>query len=193
MFSRRRANPISARAPGGGRADRIRWSVRRHEVAPGGFTLVEVMVGMVIISMLAALAVPALRHIQRKAKSTAIANDFRVFGAAFDTYAQETGTWPADTAIGVFPPVMAQRINSAVWLRKTPMGGKYNWEKGKTHRGLTYAAAIAIGAATGAPLPLDTPQLQDLEHTIDSPRAVNWNTGSFRLGSGTVPLFVIQQ
>lgn len=190
MFSHRRVIPFTPARRAG--------EVRKGGVPIGraqarGFTLVEIMVVVVIISMLAALSVPAFQRIRRKAKSATIANDFRVFGAAFDTYAQETGTWPADAAVGVFPAVMNQRLNRVMWLRKTPMGGKYNWEKSRSHRGITYTAAIAIGAATGAPLPLDTPQLQDLEHTIDSPRAINWTTGSFRLGSGTVPLFVIQQ
>lgn len=151
------------------------------------------MVVVAIISVLASLAVPGLQRIRRKAKSTAIANDFRVFGAAFDTYAQEVGAWPADTAAGVFPPQMDQRINRTVWLRRTPMGGKYNWERSRVHRGVTYSAAIAINAATGAPLPLDVNQLRDLEHTIDSPRAINWVAGSFRLGTGTVPLYIIHQ
>ena len=45
------------------------------------------MVVVLIISVLATISVPAIQRIQRKAKSTTIANDFRVFGAAFDTSA----------------------------------------------------------------------------------------------------------
>lgn len=161
--------------------------------AGAGFTLVEIMVVVVVISLLAAIAVPSFRRIQRKAKTTAIANDFRVFGAAFDTYAQETGRWPADTAVGVFPAAMAQRINQTAWQRKTPMGGKYNWEYHRNHFGVTYQAAIAIGAAAGAPLPLDVNQLIDLEHMIDSPKRIDWLGGTFHLGSGIVPLYIIQQ
>ena len=67
-----------------------------------------------------------LNRIQRKSKVTAISNDFRVFAAAFDTYAQETGGWPAEAAAGVFPAGMDQRINKTAWRRKTPMGGQYN-------------------------------------------------------------------
>ncbi len=151
------------------------------------------MVVVVIISVLAALAVPALQKIQRKAKTTAIANDFRVFSAAFDSYAQEMGTWPADSAAGVFPAAMGQRINQSAWQRTTPMGGKYNWERNQMHFGRRYAAAITISAAAGAPLPLNVNQLYDLEHTIDSPRTLDWFGGSFRLGTGLVPLYLVQQ
>lgn len=155
-----------------------------------GFTLVEIMVVVVIISVLAMLAVPAVARIQRKAKSAAIINDFRVFAAAFATYAQENGTWPAEVAAGVLPPEMAGRINSQAWTRKTPMGGKYNWDYNQMHFGVRYAAAITISAAAGAPLTLDVAQLQDLERTIDS--SFNWLGGSFHLGTGLVPMYVVQ-
>lgn len=151
------------------------------------------MVVVVIISVLAMLAVPAFQRIQRKAKTTAIVNDFRVFAAAFDTYAQETGGWPADTAAGVFPAAMSQRINQSAWQRTTPMGGKYNWECNQMHFGKRYTAAIAISAAAGAPLPLNVNQLYDLEHAIDSPTTLNWFGGSFHLGTGIVPLYIVQQ
>jgi len=158
-----------------------------------GFTLVEVMVVVVIISVLAAVSVPSMQRIQRKAKVTTIVNDFRTFGAAFEIYAQDKGTWPAEVAVGVLPPVMSQRINNVAWLRKTPMGGKYNWENNQFNLFGTYRAAITISAAPGAPLPLDVNMLYDLEHTIDSPRTLDWANGSFRLGTGIVPLYLIQQ
>ena len=151
------------------------------------------MVVVAIISVLATISVPALQRVQRKTKTVSIANDFRVFAAAFDTYAQEMGTWPAEVAAGVFPPGMDQRINATQWLRKTPMGGQYNWENNQFNLFGTHPAAIAISATVSAPLPFDANMLYDLEHTIDSPSALGWNTGSFQLGAALVPLFVIQQ
>jgi prepilin-type N-terminal cleavage/methylation domain-containing protein len=165
---------------------------RRWSGATRGFTLVELMVVVLIISVLATISVPALQRMQRKTKTATIVNDFRVFGAAFDTYAQEIGTWPADTAAGVFPPEMDQRINQTAWLRTTPMGGQYNWESNQLHFGVTYRAAIAINATAGAPLPLDNNMLLDLEHAIDGKNQTNWFGGSFHLGTGTVPLYIIQ-
>ena len=151
------------------------------------------MVVVLIISVLATISVPALRLIQRKAKTTTIVNDFRVFGAAFDTYAQEMGDYPVDTAAGVFPTGMDDRIDPIAWQRTTPMGGKYNWENNQNDIfGMKHPAAIAISAVAGAPLPLDVTMLYDLEHTIDSPNALIWNAGNFRLGPGIAPLYVIQ-
>jgi prepilin-type N-terminal cleavage/methylation domain-containing protein len=157
-----------------------------------GFSLVEIMVVVLIISVLAMLSVPAVARIQRRAKSTTIANDFRVFAAGFDTYAQEMGTWPAEAAAGVFPVGMDQRINQTAWLRKTPMGGQYDWDNNQLHFGHHYNG-IAISATASAPLPLDANQLLDLEHTIDGTNQLNWFGGNFHLGAGSIPLFVILQ
>ena len=165
----------------------------RAKCRTAAFTLVEMMVVVVIISVLAAVSVPALQKIQRKAKVTTISNDFRVFAAAFDTYAQETGTWPAEAAAGVFPAGMDQRINKTVWQRTTPMGGQYNWDYNQFNLFGTYKAAITISATAVAPLPLDVNMLYDLEHMIDSPNTLDWSHGSFRLGTGIVPLYLIQQ
>lgn len=155
------------------------------------FTLVEVMMVVLIISLLAMAAVPAIARIQRRAKSTAIMNDFRVFAAAFEAYAQETGRWPADSAAGVVPAVMRGRLNTAAWTRRTPMGGKYNWESNRLHFGVRYRAAISISAAAGAPLVLDAPQLLDLEQAIDDDGDLH--AGNFHIGTGSVPLYIIQR
>src|SRR4051812_37967231 len=110
-----------------------------------GFTLVEIMVVVMIISLLAAIAVPAAARIQRKARVTAVINDFRVFAAAFDAYSHQTGTWPPEVAAGAIPAGMSQYLNTTAWTRVTPMGGKYNWEFNQTHFGTKIKAAIAIG------------------------------------------------
>src|SRR4051812_29842747 len=68
-----------------------------------GFTLVEIMVVVTIISVLAMVSVPAMARIQRRAKTTAIMNNFRVFSTVFLAYSQENGTWPAEAAAGVVP------------------------------------------------------------------------------------------
>lgn len=179
----------------GVRADRpplIAESAIRHRsrAAQAGFTLVEIMMVVLIISVLGMLAVPTVARIQRRAKSTAILNDFRVFAAAFDAYAQENGSWPAETAAGVVPAGMSTHLNTTAWTRVTPMGGKYNWENNQLHFGTRYRAAIAISATADAPLILDVPQLLDLEKSIDNDG--NLLGGNFHLGTGLIPLFIVQ-
>jgi prepilin-type N-terminal cleavage/methylation domain-containing protein len=153
-----------------------------------GFSLVEIMVVVAIISLLCMMALPAFARLKMRARSTVIVQDLRVFSQAFDQYAQETGGWPPDAAAGVLPPLMAGRLNAAQWTRTTPIGGKYNWEYNQMHFGTRYTAAISIAAATGAPLPLDVNQLIDLDRTIDDGDLLH---GNLRIGSGLVPLWII--
>lgn len=147
------------------------------------------MVVAAIVSVLGMVAVPALARVRTRAKTAAIVNDFRVFGAAFDTYAQERGRWPNESTTGATPAGMNTYLNLTAWRRITPMGGKYDWERNQRHMGVRYTAAIAIKAAAGAPLPLDPNQLLDIDRFMDDG---NLSAGSFRTGTGFCPLFVIQ-
>ena len=161
----------------------------RSSPGRGGFALVELMVVVTIISLLAMVALPALARVQRRTKSTAVMNDFRVFASAFDNYAQELGRWPPETGPGILPSGMRTRLKAAAWTRTTPMGGKYNWEYNQLHRGIRYRAAITIKATAAASLSVDWNQLADLDRAFDDG---NLLTGNFQIGTGNVPLFIIQ-
>ena len=150
------------------------------------------MVVVLIISVLASITVPSFQRIQLRSKTTTIVNDFRTFAAAFVVYAQENGAWPAETAAGVVPPEMSVSLNNTAWQRKTPMGGQYNWEYNQMHFGTRYQAAIDISATASAPLKLDVAQLTDLEHVIDGKTQINWLGGNFHLGTGIIPLYIVQ-
>ena len=158
--------------------------------ATRGFTLVEILVVVVIISLLAMMAVPGVQLVQRRAKSSAVINDFRVFATAFQTYAHENGSFPAEAAPGVVPIGMENMLKIDAWLRVTPIGGHYNWENNQLHFGVQYKAAIAITGTADAPLTLDVNQLTDIDKAIDDGDLYN---GNFRLGAGLNPLFVIEK
>lgn len=147
------------------------------------------MVVVLILSVLTMLSVPGIAKLRLRAKTSVIGSDFRTFAAAFDSFAQETGAWPPEAAAGVIPVGMADRLNNTAWERTTPMGGKYNWENNQLHFGVRYRAAIAISPTVAAPLPLDVAQLVDIDRSIDDGNLV---AGSFRLGTGFVPLFIVQ-
>jgi len=149
-----------------------------------GFTLVEILVVVVIISLLAMVAIPGVQIVQRRAKSSAVVNDFRVFATAFETYAHERGSFPPEADVGEIPSGMEIYLKSDAWKRVTPMGGRYNWEKDQLHGG-PVKAAIAI---TGAPY--DANQLLDIDKAIDDGNPL---TGNFRLGVEMCPLFVIER
>ncbi len=154
------------------------------------FTLVEILVVVVIISLLAMLAIPGLQMVQRRAKTSAIINDFRVFTTAFQTYAHEQGSFPADADAAVVPVGMETMLKADAWQRITPMGGHYNWENDQMHFGTRYKAAIAINATADAPMALDVNQLTNIDKAIDDGDLYN---GNFRLGAGLCPLFIIEK
>jgi type II secretory pathway pseudopilin PulG len=151
---------------------------------------VEIMVVVTIISLLAALALPALAKVKQKSIATAVANDLRVFAAAFDAYATENGRWPAETDAGVFPPEMASRIKEASWTTATRIGGNYNWDADQMHQGTRYKAAIAITGSSAAALIEDVDLWEAVDRAIDDGVLT---TGSFRIGADNEPVFIIAQ
>ncbi len=146
------------------------------------------MMSLGILSLTIAAVVPRLASTKRQAIATTLGNDLRTFAAAFDAYAQEKGSFPAEVAAGVLPPEMADRLNNTAWLRTTPIGGKYNWDNNQQHYGTRYRAVIQISSAEGAALPQDVELWEAIDRTIDDG---NLMTGHFRLGADDEPIFII--
>jgi len=166
--------------------------------ATRAFSLVELMIAVLIVSMLLFMAVPTYQRIQRKARATTVANDLRVFGAAFQAYAHERGTWPAEALPGVVPTgFTSQDIQTETWAKATPMGGKFDWEYNQTHPRGTYPppgggkwhAAVAITGTTDAPLILDADLMVEIDEILDDGNLV---TGNFQTGFGDCPILIIE-
>lgn len=147
------------------------------------------MVVVTIISLLAAASVPAMQSVKRRAVATTVANDLRTFAGAFEVYAHETGTWPAEVDAGVLPPEMASRINATAWQRATPFGGQYNWDNNQMHRGTRYRAAIAISSTSASPVIQDLDLLEAIDKLIDG--TVDLSAGNFRLGADDEPVYIV--
>jgi type II secretory pathway pseudopilin PulG len=83
---------------------------------------------VLIIGILAAASVPALKKNTINARSSAVMNDLRVYSGAFQAYAQEHGDWPpGGSSPGVFPAGMDGYLSATNWSRKTPIGGNYQF------------------------------------------------------------------
>ena len=63
-----------------------------------------------IMSILLAVVIPRLTSSKRQALAAAVGNDLRTFATAFETYAQEKGTFPAEVDAGVLPPEIRERL-----------------------------------------------------------------------------------
>jgi type II secretory pathway pseudopilin PulG len=148
------------------------------------------MVVVTIISLLAALALPAARRAGQSGKASAVANDLRVFATAFTTYAQQNGGYPAESAVAVMPPVMAGALGNTSWLRTTPIGGNYNWDNARIHGSVTPRAAISINSVGTNTVTLDTAQLLAIDKRIDDG---NLATGNFFRGASNEPVYIIER
>lgn len=146
------------------------------------------MVTVTIISLLAAASVPAVQSVKRRTIATAVANDLRTFAGAFDVYSHETGRWPAEVDVGVFPPEMAGRITPTSWQRPTPFGGQYNWENNQMHGSTRIRAAIAISTSSTSAVIQDVDLLLAIDRLVDDG---NLATGNFRIGAEDEPVFIV--
>ncbi len=173
------------------------WSLTRGQLHPqknrsnSGFSLIELMVAMTILSILFLIAVPTYQRLQRKAKTAAIVTDLRVFATALQAHAHDAGSWPAEVDAGVVPPGMTpEELKYDDWTRTTPIGGKFDWEYNCNNVGGVYTAAIKISPTTDAPLVPDDDLFIAIDQTIDDG---DLDTGNFRRGFGGDPIFIIEK
>ncbi len=155
-----------------------------------GFTLLELSIVVLLISLLAALAVPALVNARLAARSAAVANDLRAFAGAFQNYAHDRGDWPPGNGTpGAFPAGMEGYLGATGWQRVTPIGGLYSWDPNSTQQGERYRAVIVIATADGHPVSSESAQLLDLDRRVDDG---DLDAGNFRLGYRNYPIFVLE-
>src|SRR6478609_1382366 len=155
---------------------------------PKAFTLVEVMVVVVIIGFLAAAGLPGYRHLTMRSKVTALENDLRQFSTAAQTYALQSGHWPADGAPQVIPPELANALPNGFTL-KTPIGGVYKWCFGDNVEGVTAKAGIAIVSVTGNPVNDDEDLMLMIDRQMDDG---NLETGTVQYNFGTL-VFIVEK
>ncbi len=162
----------------------------RALLGAGGFTLLELSVALFIISVVSALAVPAVKQARLEARSTTVVNDLRVFAGALQAYTQERGDWPVgNREPGLFPPGMEGYLRTTNWERKTPIGGAYTWSPNSVHQGQRYRAAIVLATVGTDNVSSDRVQLVDLDRKLDDG---NLDTGQLRLGFRNYPVYVLE-
>jgi type II secretory pathway pseudopilin PulG len=145
---------------------------------------------VLVIGILAAAAVPALKKNAQNARSSAVMNDLRVYAGAFQAYAQEHGDWPAGGgAPGAFPPGMDGYLSQTNWSRTTPIGGNYQFATQSPQQGSRYAAVIIISSTRKNPVTSDFNQLSDIDTKLDDG---DLTTGNFFLGYRNYPVFVLE-
>lgn len=156
----------------------------------GAFTLVEIMVVVVIISLLAAAAIPAFRLVTLRSRASTVANDFRTFSTAFITYSLQNGRYPDNQADPLDPmPQLAGQLTD-VFNQRTPIGGFYKWNFDIPADGIPARAALIIQAAAGNPIVDDLDQFEAVDKQIDDG---NLATGNLQLGSTNSLVYIIER
>ena len=132
------------------------------------FTLGEIMTVVVIIGLLAAVAIPAVTHLKRKAQNHRFVSDLRTFAQAFETYSVRSGLWPPDGTPAVVPTGMSGEFRNASWTANTSIGGQWDWD----YKQFGFTAGISVYQPT-----VSVAQMQEIDRLIDDG---NLNTGNFR-------------
>jgi prepilin-type N-terminal cleavage/methylation domain-containing protein len=123
------------------------------------FTLAEIMIVVAIICLLAVLAVPSFQRARQRSQNTKFINALRVASSAFDTYAVEHNSYPADVNRGIVPPGMSTYFDGTLkWTSTTPIGGNWDWDKDV----FGFKAAVSIVSPTAS-----VQQLTEIDATID--------------------------
>jgi type IV pilus assembly protein PilA len=147
----------------------------------GGFTLVEMMIVVAIISLLAALALPGFMRSRQQTQNSRFMNALRVATHAVETYAAEhNGAYPADVNRGVLPSTLASYLDATLdWTAPTPIGGSWDWD----FNVFSVRAAISV-VDPGA----TQERMQEIDTKIDDGDLA---TGSFQdKGSGRYSLII---
>lgn len=92
----------------------------------GGFTLIELMIVICILSILVRISLPAYKGIQRDALASQVLGDFNTIRAAAVAQYEATGAYAADSPNGVVPGGMAPYLPGNYSFTKVPYS--LDWE-----------------------------------------------------------------
>ncbi len=144
-----------------------------------GFSLVEIMFVVVIISLLAMLAMPAITKVRRAAQSNRFISDLRTFVQAFEGFITMNGSFPANATAGVVPIGMDEDLKTPAWKVVNSLGGRWNWDN--------LATGVGI-ASSGITAPLS--QMVQIDAKIDDGDLSN---GMFQLLPSGKYIYLMQQ
>ena len=108
----------------------------------GGFTLIELLTVMVVLSILAAIAVPRLRGAIIKAEAADVLGDLNAVKVAVLIYQSDYNEWPPDAGPGQVPRGLEEYLPEGFFFRKELYTLDYeNWssrQKAAFNVGITF-------------------------------------------------------
>lgn len=134
------------------------------------------MIVVVIVGLLSALAVQTFIQIKRNSQATILINDFRQYRDAFNTYALETGGWPAQSDPGVVPPDLANALRG--FDTPSVVGGNWQWVNDGT------ILAVSL---------VDSPVIEEIIEKVDTRLDDgDLTTGAFRQDGTSYQLILLE-
>ncbi len=154
------------------------------------FTLVEIMVVVVIIGLLAAMGLPALRRVKMRSQASAVQHDLQAFSTAFITYNLQNGHWPANADPREIPPELGSAALTNAFTLKSPIGGYYKWNYDVSADGVDAKAAIVIIGDAGNPVSDDAELRLLIDRQLDDG---NLDAGNVQVGSTGSLVYILEK
>jgi len=105
-----------------------------------GFTLVEVVTVVLVVSVLTRIALPQMHEVQTRARAAAVRADFQVVRLAAENYYADNVEWPDDLEPGVVPTELVSNLPDGFDFQRD--GYMLNWENWILPNGLPNDPAI---------------------------------------------------
>ena len=117
----------------------------------GGFTLVEIVVVVAVVSILARIALPNFEEAVIRARAAAALGDVEVVRTAAANYHARTDQWPAEATPGVVPPELVQDLPEGFAFDRG--GYQLDWDRWSLPDGLPRGTGprVLVGVSIQTP------------------------------------------
>lgn len=114
----------------------------------GGFTLIDLLTTMIVVSILAAIAIPSFKEAVARADARKVLTDVAAIRIAVHEYRQDANALPRGARWGATPPDLAPHLNDVDFVYKdVEYRLTSNRRRGRVDLTVRYPRDSAIGAA----------------------------------------------
>lgn len=109
-----------------------------------GFTLIDVLTALVLISVFVRIGIPMYERVIRQAETLRVESDFEAVRQAVVEYHIDHGEWPEESGPGLVPPRLAPYLDGLPFVR-----GRYrlDWQHWPLPSGLPGVPAVRAALA----------------------------------------------
>ncbi|MEM1098976.1 MAG: prepilin-type N-terminal cleavage/methylation domain-containing protein [Planctomycetota bacterium] len=153
----------------------IRLGLPPRRQKPQGFTLVELTIVVLMLSILAALVVPKFAEGREQAEVAQIGTIMKTFAQAVQRYHTDHNAYPPDSVHRVFPPELEPYFGS-MDMTTTPIGGNWDYENWEGRAGGPFLISVSIRSG-------DTSRYVEIDALLDDGDLATGGVREFVSGS----------